>query len=325
VKRSQDFSFGFSDYLLSDLGEVPLGALHDDAAAIARTYERVEALAKRLKVLPPKPHLAGFAYPHMAALGAEVLFPPDSEPKPLPLLRSPADIDRLAEPADYLAAPLIQKRLHTLAELQRLRPDALATIGHGYEGPITTAVLLLGPDFFTLVYDDPPRAHALLDFSVRSALHYFAAITRQFGGTLGPRPAGFPDDFAGMLPPELFPEFVVPYWERFYRGLQATGRWLHSELLRPAHLPFLAELKVTHFDACGDQYVTPEILKAQCPVPFMLNLHSWEVHNHTIPELQALYRRLASFEPTTIALEYNRLPELPKIEALLEVAWELKG
>ena len=66
-----------------------------DAEAICRAYDRLEKIAARLGVQPAKPHLPTFAYPHIAALGAEIVFPPNSEPKPVPLLTSAVQIDDL--------------------------------------------------------------------------------------------------------------------------------------------------------------------------------------------------------------------------------------
>ena len=325
MRRPQEFSFTFTDYLLAEVGGVPLDALHWDVDAICRAYDRLLPIAQRLGVPAPKPSLAGFAYPHVASLGAEIVFPPDSEPKPLPVLESPAQIDELCEPEDYLRAELIQDRLHLGRELKRRRPEAWDGIGHSYEGPLTTATLLLGTDFLTLPYDDPARAHKLLDFCVRSALNYFAALCRHWGWSIEPGTVNIPDDFAGMFRPELFQEFVLPYWEKFYQGLKATRRTLHSELLHPGHLPFLGELKIEQFDPSGDQYLTPEILRDQCPARFMLSIHSWLVHDMPIAELQDLYRHLATFEPSAIILEFNSLCDEPKIKALLDVARELKG
>ncbi len=325
MTRKQDFWFGFSDYLLAEAGGVPLEALHWDIDSVCRAYDQVEIIAKRLAVLPPKPHLGALAYAHVAAMGAEVVFPHDSEPRPKPLLKTPADIDSLREPDDYLAADLIRKRLDLSEQLRRRRGDAWQFIGHMYEGPVTTAMLLLGPEFLTLPFDDPARAHKLLDFSVRSAVNFSFTLRKHWGWPTEPGPVGVPDDFAGMFPPPQFAEFVVPYWEKFYQALGATRRTLHSELLHPDHLPFLAGLGIEQFDPCGDQYVTPEILRDRCPVKFMLNIHAWEVHDMTAGQLQAYYRRLASFEPTVIALEMNRLEDEPKMQALLDVAWELKG
>ena len=325
MARSQNFWFGFSDYCLADVGGVTLDTLHRDADALCRSFEQLELVAKRLGVLPPAPHLPGFAYPHVASLGAEIDFPPDSEPKPRPLLKCAADIDRLREPTDYLACELIQQRRELATQLKRRRPDAAVTIGHSFEGPVTTAALLLGQDFFTLPYDDPARAHKLMEFSVRSALNYCRAMYKHLGWTIEPRPAGFPDDFAGMFPPAQFEEFVAPYWEMFYQGLLATGRSLHSELLHPEHLKNLKQLRIDQFDPGGDQYLTPEILRAQCPTAFQLCLQPWETRDLPARDLQLLYRHRASFEPAVMALELNRLVEEPKMRAVLEVAWELKG
>jgi len=68
------------------------------------------------------------------------------------------------------------------------------------------------------------------------------------------------DDFAGMFPPAMFNEFVVPYWEETYQGLKATRRSLHSELLRVEHLPYLEQLKIRTSDPSADQYLTPALL-----------------------------------------------------------------
>ncbi|MGC8805448.1 MAG: hypothetical protein ACP5QD_05910, partial [Candidatus Ratteibacteria bacterium] len=75
-------------------------------------------IAEELKIPPPVPHLAGFAYPHVASLGCNILFPEDAEePRPLSIIKTPSDIDHMSEPDDYLSAPLIQKKLKTLEKL----------------------------------------------------------------------------------------------------------------------------------------------------------------------------------------------------------------
>ena len=76
---------------------------------------------------------------------------------------------------------------------------------------------------------------------------------------------GFPDDFAGMFGPNLFGEFVVPYWEQIYQWMNAGQRMLFSELLRVEHLPFLKQVKLDYYDPGVDQYLTPELLRAPLP------------------------------------------------------------
>lgn len=320
-----NYSFGFSESLLSAVSQIPMDALHHDPDAMIRAADAVKPIAERLGVVPPKPHLAGFCYTPVAALGAKVVFPKGSEPKVYPLIRTPEEIDRIKEPDDYLAADLIQQRLAALARLKELCPTAGNHIGHSVEGPITTAMLLMGQDFLLLLYDDPKRAHKLLDFSVRSALGYAEAIAEKLGGGRKPGRVGIPDDFSGMLPPDMFSEFVVPYTNRLYEGLQATGRHYHSELLHAEHLPYLSDMKIDQFDPSTDQYLTPEQVAAHCPCRFMLRIHSWQVRDMSEEQLVDHYRRLASLEPDLIAFAMWRLEDEPKVRTLLEVARELKG
>ena len=293
----QDFSFGFSDSLIAEVGGVKQSKLHSDVEAILQACERIKPLAKRLSVEPPIPKIAGFCYPHIVSLGAKIVFAEDSEPKPFPLIHKPEEIDNLSEPEDYLAAPLIQERLKVCAEIKKRCPQSPNFIGHLLEGPITTAVLLMGSDFLTLPYDDPERAHKFLEFCTKSAINYANAICEYFGEPIQPGPSGFPDDFGGMFPPKIFKEFVVPYWEEIFQGLKATERSLHSELLRVEHLPFLKELKVECFDPSADQYVTPEILHKHCPCKFLSRILQWEIFNSSLDELKARYRKIAESRP----------------------------
>ena len=241
----------------------------------------------------------------------------------MPLISSPGEIDDLKEPEDYLAAPITRKRLALLRELKKRRPDASETIGHLLEGPVTTAMLLMGQQFLMLPYDDPDRAHRLLDFCVTSALNYARAIKDELGHPYPPISHGFPDDFAGMFPPDVFREFVVPYWRKLLEGLKAKERNVHSELLRVEHLPFLKELDVAVFDPSADQYLTPELCREHCPVPFHSLILAWHVRDMTAAELVEMYRRWAALGPYSINFNLARLEDEPKITALLEIAREM--
>jgi hypothetical protein len=251
-----------------------------------------------------------------------VIFAAGSEPNALPILRRPEDIDKLREPADYLACGIAPQRLRTMRELVQRRPDA-EWAAERAEGPVTTAGLLMGSGFFTLPYEDPARAHKLLAFVTTSALRYNRAVRGYFGEPDKPGPVGLCDDFAGLFPPAEFAAFVAPCWEQWYRGQQATERHLHSELLRREHLPFLKKLDVTVFDPSADQYVTPELLREHCPVPFTARIQAWDIRDRTPEDLQALYRRVAACEPVRIVFYMARLAEETKIRALLDAAREV--
>jgi hypothetical protein len=320
----QKFYFGFSDHLLLEVGNINFYQLHFEPEAIIKAYEKLKEIAEELEISSPIPRMAGFCYPHIASLGAHIEFPEDGEPKPFPLIKNIEDIDKLKEPEDYLKAPIIQKKLKTLEDLKKYVPETPNTIGHLFEGPITTAVLLMGQDFFILVYENPEKAHKLLDFCVNSSLNYAKTILNYFGEEIKEGPKGIPDDFAGILPPKLFPEFVLPYWDRMYKGLKATERHLHSELLREGHLKFLKDVKIDVFDPSADQYLNGDILKEKCPCKFTLRIQSWEIFNFSEDELEKLYIKLSSYNPVSISFSLDRLVDLPKIKRLLKIARELE-
>lgn len=320
MSRNRPWTFAVADTALAEAGGVPLDALHCDADAICRCYDAIVPVAERLGVDSPTPRLGGFSYCHVSALGAEVVFAAGSEPNVLPILDTPEAIDDLEEPEDYLSQGCIPDRLRVLDELLERRPDASRNIGLHPEGPITSCVLLMGRDFLTLPYTDPERAHRLLDFCVESGLRFWRVGLAHEGFPEEPGPTGICDDFAGMFPPDIFAEYVIPAWNRVYEGRRATSRHLHSELLQAEHLPFLAELGIDVFDPSADQYVTPELLRDQCPVPFTSRFMSWHLDNHSASELQAMYRRWAECEPVEIRFGMSFLRQEEKVAALLEVA-----
>ncbi|MCM8777629.1 MAG: uroporphyrinogen decarboxylase family protein [Candidatus Omnitrophica bacterium] len=318
------YHFGLGEYLILELTGISFYQLHFDAKAIVKGYESLKPLAERLGIEPPVPRMAGFAYPHIAALGADVIFPEDGEPKPVPFIKTPEDIDNLKEPNDYLKTPLIQKKLSVWEELKSLCPETPKSIGHLFEGSITTAVLLMGESFLTLPYDDPKRAHKLLTFCTESALHYAQVIISYFGEEISPGPKGIPDDFAGMFSPSMFNEFVLPYWDRLYKGLKTTERHLHSELLRKEHLPSLKKLDIKVFDPSADQYLTPEILKDYCPCDFTLRIKSWEIDNLSADELVEYYKKLQGYSPLSVNFYMSFLRQEEKIKRLLDVARKME-
>lgn len=319
----QDYLCAITDALLAEAGGVSLDALHWDVDAICRCYGAVVPLADRLGIDVPRPGLAGFSYAHVSTLGAEVVFAPGSEPAVRPIIRSPSDIDHLREPRDYVASGIVPRRLRVLDELIDREPNARRSIGHLYEGPVTTATLLMGPEFFLLPHLDPKRGHRLLSFCVTSAVNYATAIRERLGIPLHNGPVSLPDDFGGIFAPDVFREFTAAYWDEMYRKLDATERRLHSELLRPEHLPVLAELGIAEFDPSADQYVTPELLRERCPVPFTGRIQTWTIRDNPPEQLQELYRQIADCSPTRISFYMTALEEEEKIRALLDVARDL--
>jgi len=324
VLHGQPFGFSFADSLVAEAGGIPQSALHTDVDAICHAFDAVRPVAARLGVAPPAPRLAGLTYVHVSTLGARVTIEPYApEPRITPCVGSPQEIDLLEEPRDYMSCPLVSQRLKLVEGLLRRRPDAQTSIGHDFQGPVTTAVLLMGQAFFMLPYEEPALAQRLLTFCVRSALHYVRALRRHRAEPFQPGQCWLPDDFAGVFGPDKFRQLVIPAWDLMYEGLSATWRSLHSELLREEHLPLLAEARIGSFDPGTDQYLSPEALKRSCPALFTLRIRPADVCVRSPAELVEMYERYASLHPREITFGLESLADEAKIAALLETARRL--
>jgi len=196
------------------------------------------------------------AYASLTALGVEITYPADGEPMIVrPIVNSPADVDALPQIEDVASAgasPHLVDMWKYLCD----REGKAVPLSLGNEAPITAAMLVRGSDFLMDVFDNPEFAHRLLG----RLTDLFIATERAKRSVLG-RPTsggdvGLADDFAGLLAPPQYREFVIPYYNRIYESLGAERRSLHSELLRPEHLPMLTEFSLDHFDPHTDQYLT---------------------------------------------------------------------
>jgi hypothetical protein len=88
------------------------------------------------------------------------------------------------------------------------------------------------------------------------------------------------DDCSSFIPPRLFAEFVLPYWDQLYRGMTSGVRSAHVEDLRPEQLFALEEIGLSHYDPSISPRLTPKIIAARSRVPFTWRLesfHLWEM------------------------------------------------
>jgi uroporphyrinogen-III decarboxylase len=205
------------------------------------------------------------AYASLTALGVEISYPQDGQPMiTRPIVSSPEDLESLPRVKDVMSAGAIPHVIDLWKHLCDCEGKEVP-LTFGNEGPITAAVLIRGVDFLIDVLESPQFAHRLL--SVVADL--FIETNRGCQTVLAQPPSGgtkgMADDFAGLLAPAQYREFVVPYYNRIYGSLGAERRELHSELLRPDHLPILAEFQLNHFDPHTDQYLTVRDMVERMP------------------------------------------------------------
>ncbi len=119
---------------------------------------------------------------------------------------------------------------------------------------VTTACEVTGNSFLSGLLEDPAAARRVLE-KVSEAN---GVLTQLNEGLRGAPSTGayIGDDYAGLLSPAMFREFVVPFYARIYAGKRA--RFLHSELLRHEHLRIGRDLLgITEFHGAGAERLTP--------------------------------------------------------------------
>jgi len=291
VRRGVTWRVSVAPEVLTEYAGTRLRDYYTDAAVMLRTQEQArERFLDLCGVEVTRPHVAVPAYIGAAALGGQIVYPEDSSPMLANQGRVLAD-DRavmalgVPHPKDDPAFRWM------LAVREHIEAATGKRVGlpAGQEGPLTTAVLLRGQSFLLDLYESPTAAHHLLQVVTETYLayvRYAQSLSGERGGAVG-----IADDFAGLVSPAMWPEFVVPYWERIFAELGPGRRVVHSELLRVEHLSFLDEMSVDHFDPGADQYLTGPLIRAHSDIPFTRYL--LPVDDLTLTDPDGVRRRYA--------------------------------
>jgi uroporphyrinogen-III decarboxylase len=264
------------------------------------------------------------AYEGVAALGAEIVYPAEHQPMIRGqghILPTPESVDEIRVP-DPWASERFRAHVDGWHELRRRCPGVEVELSAGQEGPVTTAVLLRGLDFFADCLADPERAHRLLSVSTDTYIAFVEATRRATGAAPGGEVL-IADDHAGNLSPALWPDFVLPYYERIYGELGATRRTMHTELVRPAHLPLLRRLRLDHLNFGEDQHLAVRDVVAALAVPFDWHIRTvTEMLQGTPEAIQTAYRRAVADGAPEMTAELTVATPPENIRAFLEVARE---
>ena len=311
-----------TEYAGTKLGDYYLSAevkLHTQLTAGKRLHELYGLDLVGVSADPP-------AYLGVAALGAELVYPEDDAPmiKGHPI-HDPAQIDDLSLPDRYCEHPAMAPHVAIWHKMQELvGEERKVGLGSGVEGPVTSAKLLRGQDFFSDLYLHPESAHKLLQIVTDSFIRFRREVAELQGAQMSGG-TGICDDFAGLIGPNLYREFVLPYHRQIYEAFGPGSRGLHSELLRPAHLPFLDELGVTSFDPGQDQYLTLEDIIKGTNVPFTWNLFTIKDMKEGTPEsVKRTYTQAVEGGAKSIMAELCRGTPRENIVAFIEIAREFE-
>ncbi|MBE6559730.1 MAG: hypothetical protein E7662_01290 [Ruminococcaceae bacterium] len=247
-----------------------------------------DLLAPRAPSAPP------LSYGHLVSLGVPFHQPEDAEPNVQHCVNSIDEGIAFLEERkniDFGAAPECRRYIEMNAAIQEAFPQyKIAPLaGYGLEGVITTAELLRGQDFFCDLYDDPDKVHTFLTLLNESIIDFKKFCNRVNGvAEVSKVSVGIADDFASLIPPDMWSEFVIPYWVRYFEAL-STGksRSVHCENTHPAQLKYLKDAGVTHYQPSVADALTIENVKANTDIPFDWLLYAYRIVDMTDEEIQA--------------------------------------
>mgnify|MGYP001055841994 CR=1 FL=1 len=200
--------------------------------------------------------------------------------------------------------------------------------GFGWEGPITSAVLLRGMGFFADLYREPGRTKRYLELLTDSIVE-FVYLTRKINREpeVNPNETGLVDDFSSHVHPKMWPEFVIPYWDRFYGKSTSGRRTLHCENLSPDHLRYLEDVGIAHYDPSVSAKLSPRTIRERISIPFTWRLPSFKLVEMSAQEVMEWVRWAAEEGATHVHMYIEEVTcegDNPgKVLAFIEAAKEL--
>jgi len=234
----------------------------------------------------PSPISPPISYGHINTLGVELLFPEGGEVNHGTLCATLQEgIEILRRPVDFANAGMTPFFLEYWRKMKEAFPGENVGFAFKGEGPLTTAYTLRRDEFFYDPYDKPELTKEFLRLVTDSIIQFNRFLRNKIHGVPGeidPDGTGLADDVASMLGPDLWPEFVMPYLEQYFRGLTTGKRSAHIEDLRPEQLRFLEQLQLTRYDPSVSPKLNPKIIRDKTRVPFL-----WRLCNFHYPSLTA--------------------------------------
>jgi len=267
---------------LSVLAGVRFDRLFTELDAIVESYTKGLPLARDMfpDVAFGPPRWAAISYGHVNCLGSALVFPENSEVAHTPVYGSLEEgVQALEQHVDFAQAGMFPFYLDLWEQVKKAFPEHdVPFTGFGDEGPITTAWLLRGHSFFMDIYENPPLTKRYLELVTASIIKY-RKLLRSINGepAFSETGTGLADDGASMVPPALWPEFVMPFLEQYFTALTSGSRSGHIEDLCVDHLPYLDALGLTHYDPSVSRKLTPSLIRRNCHVSFTWRLTSVEL------------------------------------------------
>ena len=271
------------------LGGVGIGEYYTQPSVFKKAWESSQRMLNEMfggvmeYISPTGISCPPLSYGHLGCIGAKIRYPENSDPNMTQMVDSVGEgIKWLKRSWDFSKSDIFKLYDAYHQKIQEDFPDKKIPFGGlGKEGPITSAVLMRGQDFYVDMYENPEESKEFLRLLTDSIIE-FEKFTRRINNITATdnMGVGIADDFAGFLAPSMLDEFVVPYWNRLYEGLTVTGpRSLHCEGMSRAHLPCLAKCGISYFQPSVSPLLTCSMLAKDLDIAYDWLLPSFELAN----------------------------------------------
>jgi hypothetical protein len=273
------------------------------------------------------------SYGHLACLGAEVLFPYDSEPSVRPFVSSLEEGLQLVEKErpPFEQNALLRRWMDFRDGLRKEFPEEKIPFGgFGAQGPVTSCVLARGQSFYADLYDAPEQARQFL-LRMADSIAAFRRFLLSANGQpeINPQGGFLTDDFASLISPGMWPEFVLPAWDRLFRGITTGSRSVHVENLTRAHLPLLKQAGIVYYDPSVSSMLSPKIIRETIEIPYCWLIPSFKIAAMPAGEIAAVVEDALIHGAGRVWTEIDRINcegENPaKIRAFVNACQRFKG
>jgi len=267
------------------LAGISMHAFFTDAQLCAKAWRIANQKLKDFfgdLLQPRKPSPPPLSYGHLICLGAPVRYPEDGEPNISPLadsLDQAIDLVDQGRDLNFDDLPIVEQYRAFRRTLQQAFPEQNVPFsGLGVEGPVTSAELFRGQDFFLDIMDEPEKTTVYLEKMTDSVIR-FIQWTRRVNGEecVNAAGSGLADDFASLIQPDRWRELVIPFWNRYYAALTTGRRFLHCENMVPAQLPYLKEAGIDHFQPSVADRLTLNDVRSGIDISFDWLLYAYQI------------------------------------------------
>ncbi|MBI9018669.1 MAG: uroporphyrinogen decarboxylase [Phycisphaerae bacterium] len=189
-----------------------------------------------------------------SAFGSKMVWSPTNLPHAMKTISDISEIDRLTKPnvkTDGMLPFVINRLKNNQQEIQDNGHQIKFAISRG---PLNIASFLMGTtEFLMAMMIDPKACHKLLalvtDF-VTDWIDWQMTCFSDIEGIL------LLDDIIGFVGKKQCQEFVVPYFQKIYKGFDAKVNFLHNDAAGITSAPFLEEMNVNMFNFSHEHTLT---------------------------------------------------------------------